>query len=81
MKKKELNLVDVTFHTNLMDKGSNETSQNRRQYRFSLKDTPAVYRLFHNSRLGEKEEIRDRIWMCNFEEKKSNLKDIREKTT
>jgi hypothetical protein len=24
----------------------------------------------------EKEETTDRIWMCNFEEKKSSLKDI-----
>jgi hypothetical protein len=40
-----------------------------------------VYRVFHNSRAREKEETRDRIWMCNFEEKKSSLKYIREKTT
>jgi hypothetical protein len=40
-----------------------------------------MYRVFHNSRPTEKEETRDRIWMCNFEEKKSSLKDIREKTT
>jgi hypothetical protein len=26
---------------------------------------------FHNSGPREKEETRDRIWMCNFEEKKS----------
>jgi hypothetical protein len=40
-----------------------------------------AYRAFHNSRPKEKEGTRDRIWMCNFEEKKSSLKDIREKTT
>jgi hypothetical protein len=40
-----------------------------------------VYRVFHNSRAREKEETRDRIWMCNFEEKKSSFKYIREKTT
>jgi hypothetical protein len=28
------------------------------------------YRAFHNSRPSEKGETRDRIWMCNFEEKK-----------
>jgi hypothetical protein len=39
-----------------------------------------AYRAFHNSRPKEKQETRDRIWMCNFDEKKSSLKDIREKT-
>jgi hypothetical protein len=40
-----------------------------------------LYKVFHNSRPREREETRDRIWMCNFEEKKSSSKDIREKTT
>jgi hypothetical protein len=40
-----------------------------------------AYRAFHNSRPKAKEGTRDRIWMCNCEEKKSSLKDILEKTT
>jgi hypothetical protein len=40
-----------------------------------------TYRAFHNSRPREKEETRDRIWMCNFEEKISSLIHILEKTT
>jgi hypothetical protein len=47
------------------------------EYNFII-DAP---RAFHNSRPKGKERTRDRIWMCNFEEKKSSLKDIREKTT
>jgi hypothetical protein len=34
-------------------------------------DNYKLYRVFHNSRPREKEETRDRIWMCNFEEKKN----------
>jgi hypothetical protein len=33
-----------------------------------------IYRVFHNSRPREKEETRDCCWMCNFEEKKIQLK-------
>jgi type IV secretory pathway VirD2 relaxase len=40
-----------------------------------------AYRAVHNSRPKEKEETGDHIWMCNFEEKESNLKDNPEKTT
>jgi hypothetical protein len=40
------------------------------RYNFSCKRVLHIYRVFHNSRPREKEETGDRIWMCNFEEKK-----------
>jgi hypothetical protein len=45
-----------------------DCSKNVRQYTYL--SLVILYRVFHNSRRREKEETRNRIWMCNFEEKK-----------